>query len=207
MLTFNHMLAKAPMQLYSAGLLFSPLHSIFRKSFISQASTDLEIISQLPLEWNSCTYTLEGHSRSVNSVVFSPDGTRVASGSGDNTVRVWDVASWTEILCYDAGTYHQYIAFSHDSSNILVNGNLLSIPLQTRFSSTIARTPGPPLDLLGGKLGIKGDWITLSSQNILWLPPEYRPGDWASQSDTVTIGSGTGRVTFVRYGVTHSSSL
>jgi WD domain, G-beta repeat len=249
MLTFNHILAKAPIQLYSAGLLFSPLQSIFRKCFISQASTDLEIISELPLEWNACTYTLEGHSSGVNSVVFSPDGSRVASvsydntvrvwdvqtgqcqhtleghsdgvrsvvfspdgsrvasGSYDNTVRVWDVTSWTEILCYDADTYRQYIAFSHDSSNILVNGNLLSIPLQTRLSSTIARTPRPPLNPLGGKLGIQGDWITLSSQRILWLPPEYRPGEWASENATITIGSGTGRVTFVRYGATHSSLL
>ena len=333
MLTFNHVLAKAPMQLYSAGLLFSPLYSIFRKSFSSQAPTDLEIIAQLPLEWNACTYTLEGHSRWVNSVVFSPDGSRVASGSGDktirvwdvqtgqcqhtleghsegvnnvvfspdgsrvasssedktvrvwdvqtgqcqhtleghshvvysmvfspdglrvasgsgdktvrvwdvqtgqcqytleghsgavssvvfspdglrvasgswdNTVRVWDVASWTEILCYDAGTHQQYIEFSHDSSNILVNGNLLSIPLQIRFPSTIARTSGAPPNLLVSKLGIKGDWITLSSQRILWLPPEYRPGHWASKNDTITIGSGTGRVTIVRYAATHSSSL
>ena len=37
--------------------------------------------------------TLEGHSDSVTSVVFSPDGSKVASGSGDGTVRVWNVAT------------------------------------------------------------------------------------------------------------------
>ena len=30
------------------------------------------------------------HSRYVMSVVFSPDGTRIVSGSGDNTITVWD---------------------------------------------------------------------------------------------------------------------
>ena len=35
--------------------------------------------------------TLTGHDNLVSSVAFSPDGTFVASGSGDNTVRLWQV--------------------------------------------------------------------------------------------------------------------
>jgi WD40 repeat protein len=33
---------------------------------------------------------LEGHSHAVMSVAWSPDGKRLASGSWDNTVRVWE---------------------------------------------------------------------------------------------------------------------
>ncbi|HEX2569796.1 MAG TPA: TIR domain-containing protein [Polyangia bacterium] len=34
-----------------------------------------------------------GHTAGVHSVSFSPDGTRALSGSGDHTVRLWDVGS------------------------------------------------------------------------------------------------------------------
>jgi WD40 repeat protein len=33
--------------------------------------------------------TLHGHTNALTSVVFSPDGKRVASGSVDRTVKVW----------------------------------------------------------------------------------------------------------------------
>ena len=34
-----------------------------------------------------------GHDATVNSAAFSPDGTRIVTGSWDNTARVWDAAT------------------------------------------------------------------------------------------------------------------
>jgi len=37
--------------------------------------------------------TLESHTRTVSSVSFSPDGSKIASGSWDRTVRIWEVGT------------------------------------------------------------------------------------------------------------------
>jgi|GEM_PF-2819559 len=59
--------------------------------------------------------TLEGHSYGVYSVSFSPDGKFLASGSGDRTVKIWEVGSWELIKTLEGHSdYVNGLSFSPD---------------------------------------------------------------------------------------------
>ncbi|NJM74339.1 MAG: hypothetical protein HC862_32210 [Scytonema sp. RU_4_4] len=63
--------------------------------------------------------TLEGHSSYVWSVAFSPDGKTIASGSWDNSIKLWDVATGKELKTLKGHSSEvQSVAFSPDGKTI-----------------------------------------------------------------------------------------
>lgn len=59
--------------------------------------------------------TLRGHRNYIQSATYSADGTRIASGSSDNTVRLWDVVSGKSRITYKGHTFGvTSVAFSSD---------------------------------------------------------------------------------------------
>jgi WD40 repeat protein/tRNA A-37 threonylcarbamoyl transferase component Bud32 len=67
---------------------------------------------------NMAARVLREHKGLVSAVVYSPDGTRLASASSDTTVKIWDAESWTMLHSLDYPT-HASLAFSPNGKQLI----------------------------------------------------------------------------------------
>jgi WD40 repeat protein len=65
------------------------------------------------------TRSLTGHTSQVSGVAFSADGTRIASGNSDGTVKIWDVTSGLLTRSFTGHTAQvSGVAFSPDGTRL-----------------------------------------------------------------------------------------
>ncbi|KAF1976710.1 hypothetical protein BU23DRAFT_455786, partial [Bimuria novae-zelandiae CBS 107.79] len=138
--------------------------------------------------------TLKGHSHSVTSVAFSHDSARVASASGNRTVKIWDASSGECLSTLKFGKALYRIAF--DVSGSYLDTDVGTIDISALSGSVTLSTISEPCSpqYHGLALSADGVWITYNLEHLVWLPSEYRPSCSAVSGNAISIGVGMGRV-------------
>jgi eukaryotic-like serine/threonine-protein kinase len=135
--------------------------------------------------------TLKGHGASVESVAFSPDGQRLASGSYDQTVKIWDSATGKELfdLKGHSGPVTS-VAFSPDGQRLAAGERDGTVKIWNSAA-------GKPLFVLKGH----ANWVT----SVAFSPDGQRLAS-GSYDQTVKIwDSATGKELFSLKG--HASTV
>jgi WD40 repeat protein len=140
-----------------------------------------------------CLHTLNGHIEGVNSVAFSPESTLLASVSWDHIVNIWDTSIGDCLQTLNIRLGCKNISFDTTGSYLHVSTGTIRIGASQSVSSTIAIDSQTP-EYKG--LGLSSDrtWITRNSENLLWLPSEYRAHCSAISGNIIGMKSSNGRV-------------
>ena len=138
-----------------------------------------------------------GHTLWVTAVAFSPDGTMVASGSSDRTVKIWDITTGLTIATLEGHTDKvTSVAFSSDGKT-LASGSGLQVRLwdiaTKQHIATLVHTHSVgALDFSpDGTMLASGSWNSSVDAGTIWL------WDVSTRRYIATLEGHTGRITSV----------
>ncbi|KAJ8067013.1 hypothetical protein OCU04_004393 [Sclerotinia nivalis] len=162
--------------------------------------------------WDAATgtlqQTLEGHSDWINSIAFSADSKLLASASGDRTIKIWDAATGTLQHTFEDYIGARNLSFDITNSILItdigcfrlnINSNI-PLPPSSRAINSRSHRQG---------LSINESWVIWNDQNLLWLPPDFRPGIFtiSHAGSKLAIGCQSGRVFIIGINNPYSNIL
>ncbi len=135
-----------------------------------------------------------GHTLWVTAVAFSPDGTMVASGSSDRTVKIWDITTGRTIATLEGHTDKvSSVVFSLDGKT-LASGSGLQVKLwdiatKQHIVTLVHTHPVRAVDLSpDGTMLASGSWNSSVDVGTVWL------WDMATRRHIATLEGHTGGI-------------
>src|SRR3984893_1814063 len=108
------------LHVYFTALPFTPFGTEIYKTYHQQMEGAVMLKGTLMTNWSACVQVIEGHSETIRSTSFSPDGTRIVSGSYDKTVRVWDAVTGGHLQTLEGHSdWITSVSFSPDGTRIV----------------------------------------------------------------------------------------
>ena len=78
-------------RIYEAAFFFSPSTSALLRVYSETLDEFVHVRIGLPeARWGTHVTTIKGHTDTINSVAYSPDGEQIVSASDDGTIRLWN---------------------------------------------------------------------------------------------------------------------
>ncbi|KAM0310598.1 hypothetical protein ACHAO8_007964 [Botrytis cinerea] len=152
--------------------------------------------------------TLEGHNDWVRSIDFSADSKLLASGSDDHTIKIWDAATGTLQQTIEGHIGARSLSFDITNSILITDTGCFRLAINTNIplhSSSRAINNGTHRQ----GLSIDEFWVIWNDQNLLWLPPDFRPESFtvSHTGSKLAIGCQSGRVFIIGINNPYSNIL
>ena len=181
----------------------APTHQFF----VEAVATDGNLSAHMPFSLTENSphriAILEGHTAWLHSVSFSPDGSTLASGGVDRTVKLWDVATQQDIATLPHGARVTSVAFSADGMllasgavdgtvtiwDVTMRQDVSTLLHGDQVTSVAFSRDGAPL-ASGSRDGTVKLWDVTTQQDIGTLPHEAGITSVAFSRDGMLLASG-----------------